>query len=171
MRYGLTSCRGGFAINSRLQPRTGGKTDRYCSAPTNLMPWRTLDGESLEFVPLKGALDGSSSDGVLSFAPASVGLEAEAVVSELDLLLTAGRLSDVSRLVIEREYSRARDEWSFFYAAQARSFHPLPSPSTCFHLLPAPFHPLPPPFTPFHHLPSGRPQLLRLHRRRSDRHR
>ena len=159
MRYGLTSCRGGFAINSRLQPRTGGKTDRYCSAPTNLMPWRTLDGESLEFVPLKGALDGSSSDGVLSFAPASVGLEAEAVVSELDLLLTAGRLSDVSRLVIEREYSRARDEWRFFYAAQARSFHPLPSPSTCFHL------------TPFHHLPSGRPQLLRLHRRRSDRHR
>ena len=117
VRYGLTSCNGGFGRMGRLQPRTGGETGRYCTAPTRLAYWPALDGQSLEFVPLKGALStDNSSDGALSLWPQSAVTDSSAVVSELDLLLTAGRLSDVSREVIEREFTRVRDEDSYFFA-------------------------------------------------------
>jgi hypothetical protein len=116
VRYGLTSCEGGFGLGSRLQLRTGGKTSRYCGIPSRITPWPSLDGASLDLTPLKGAFDGGSSDGVLSFLPTSGGTDTAQVVSELDLLLTAGRLSDVSRSVIEREYTRVRDEYTYFFA-------------------------------------------------------
>eukprot|EP00966_Prymnesium_polylepis_P292543 6756177-Prymnesium_polylepis.1 len=67
-------------------------------------------------MPIKGAVDGTSSDGVLSFWPRSAALDAVEVVAELDLLLTGGHLSDVARQVIEREFVRVRDEYSYFFA-------------------------------------------------------
>lgn len=116
VRYGLTDCRGGFGQNSRLQPRTGGDTDRHCTSPATLSRWPSLDGQSVDEVTLKGAIDGSSSDGLLSFWPRGDASDAATVVSELDLLLTAGRLSDVSRRVIEDEYTRLVVNGTFLLA-------------------------------------------------------
>jgi hypothetical protein len=118
VRYGLTSCEGGFGLPLRLQMRTGGLTSRYCGSPTRLMNWPSLDGQSLDLVPLKGSLDGGTSDGMLSFRPRSPTMNPAEIVAELDLLLTAGRLSDVSRAVIEREYVRVRDNYTYFFANQ-----------------------------------------------------
>ena len=116
VRYGLTSCSGGFGLYQRLQMRTGGRTGRECTSPSRTTLWPSVDGHSLDEVPLKGAVDGTSSDGVLSFSPQSATMDAGEVVSELALLLTGGRLSDVSRRVIEGEYVRRRDNYSYFFA-------------------------------------------------------
>ena len=119
VRFGLTSCEGGFGKSQRLQPRTGGSLSRECYAPSRLIRYPSVDGQSLDTVTLKGALDSSSSDGVLNFSFAQgATMDAADVVSELDLLLTAGRLSNVSRKVIEREYLRLRDEYTYFFAWQ-----------------------------------------------------
>jgi len=118
VRYGLNTCDGGFGKYTRLQPRTGGSNGRNCDSPARLIRYPAVDGQSLEEVQLKGALDGSSSDGVLNISAFPPTMDAAAAVAELDLLLTAGRLSNVSRQVIEVEYLRARDEYTYFFSDQ-----------------------------------------------------
>lgn len=115
VRHGLTACFGGFGRSARVQLRTGGKYDRFCDRPTRFVLSPAADGQSADLVPIKGAVGGSSSDGELSFWPQNATQDAEEVVAELDLLLTAGRLSDYSRQVIEREYVRTRDEFRYFF--------------------------------------------------------
>lgn len=94
LRFGLTDCDHGFG-SSAVTTKFG---NRYCTAPSYPEWGRT------------GAIDGSSSDGTLTFSP-SAGANASAaeVVRELNLLLTAGRLSAHSQAVLESAYEGAMD--------------------------------------------------------------
>ena len=92
VRFGLSSCSGGFATSA--QDKKHGS--RYCDRPAQPEWDRT------------GALDASSSDGRLTFTPsAGENASASQIVAELDLLLTAGRLSQTSRSILEYEHDAA----------------------------------------------------------------
>ena len=113
-RFGLTSCEQGFGTDKRAQPHMGKDRHRYCGEPSRSTVYPAQDGQSLVATVQKGAYDRSSSDGALGFTPRAPNKSAAEVVSELDFLLTAGRLSEVARQVIEREYVRVRDEYKYF---------------------------------------------------------
>ncbi len=103
VRFGLTTCEDGFGSTSstRKMPVGGGfpplASGRYCTAPA----------ERYYSPPRLGGVDGSSSDGELTFTPTDPS-DAAATVAELDLLLTAGRLSPNTRALLEAEYERMR---------------------------------------------------------------
>jgi cullin-associated NEDD8-dissociated protein 1 len=103
VRLGLTSCEDGFgSLFSNAKTAVGGgfppiASSRSCEKPA----------ERFFSPPQVGGVDGSSNDGELAFRPTNAS-DAAATVAELDLLLTAGRLSPNTRALLESEYERMR---------------------------------------------------------------
>ena len=103
VRLGLTSCEDGFgSLYSNAKTAVGGgfppiASSRSCEKPA----------ERFFSPPQVGGVDGSSNDGELEFRPTNAS-DAAATVAELDLLLTAGRLSPNTRALLESEYERMR---------------------------------------------------------------
>ncbi len=104
VRLGLTTCEGGLGstYSNRRMIVGGGfpplrQSSRNCDKPA----------ERFWSPPTMGGIDGSSSDGELEFTPTNPS-DAVATVAELDLLLTAGRLSPNTRALLEAEYERMR---------------------------------------------------------------
>ena len=93
--YGLTHCAGGFGSNR---------------APPNMNCWRAIYGTDDP---------DDTAKALLGYAPAA-GASAAEVVRELDVLLTAGRLSARTRALVEDAYaSLAPDDRAGPKAAQA----------------------------------------------------
>ena len=108
IKHGLSTCADGFGGASSYQKRVigagiGPNNQNYPAqyASTNC----NRPAEPYYNPPRVGSLDGTSSDGTLDFVPTDPN-NASSAVDELSLLLTAGRLSDASRSIIEYEYER-----------------------------------------------------------------
>ena len=103
VRLGLTSCEDGFGsrVSTGKMDVGGGFPPIASSRNCDLPAQRHFSPPQL------GAVDGSSSDGELAFTPTNPS-DAAATVAELDLLLTAGRLSPNTRALLESEYERMR---------------------------------------------------------------
>lgn len=101
IHYGLTNCHAGFGSTITYAKQIVGGVFPPMSV------WQNCNGigDSTYSPPKVGAIDGTSTDGELEFLPTRPS-NSTAVVDELDILLTAGRLSATSRAVIEAEYER-----------------------------------------------------------------
>ena len=100
INFGLNTCDGGFGSATQQRKSLTGVP----GFPAQNMNRRcTYPHESRKSPPFVGAVDGSSSDGKLEYAPVNR-YNATAVVNELALLLTGGRLSSAARATIAAEY-------------------------------------------------------------------
>ena len=129
VRFGLTTCASGFG-STAVASRSGSRRCSYVADPE----LNATSGTNGDSVPFAGGADMSSSDGHLAYTPTS--WDAAAVVDELALLLTAGRLGSTGRTIIQDEYVHARDHGSYAIAryhrdCEAYGFATLTSMSEC----------------------------------------